>query len=85
MNYRVIQTGHNSHLLISYDTVVAGVNKNLEITLYSGWDYGRTTVGHVMRFINGYTPTRKVSCLLLRTEKLSIRGDLNVLGRYKVL
>ncbi len=47
----------DSLLLVSYNSLVAKVNlSDYSVTLYKDWDYGRTSVGHVTRFINAYTP-----------------------------
>ena len=64
MSYKVVRVNRRELILISYNSVVAMIDDDISrpvwhrIVLYKDWDYGRTTVGHVTRFINAYTPLK---------------------------
>ena len=76
MNYKVVRVNKRELILISYNSVVAMIDDDIShpawyrIYLYKDWDYGRTTIGHVTRFINAYTP-------------LKVRGKKGILKAIK--
>ena len=81
MNCRTVRM-RDSLLLVSYNSVVAKVNlSDYNVTLYKDWDYGRTTVGHVTRFINNYTPLgvygKKGIMSALKEGKITMGGYLD--------
>lgn len=59
-------------MLISYDTYVAHINtKENVVTLYMNWDFGPTTIKHVMTFISDTFGCVKPSIAQLRESIVS--------------
>lgn len=76
--------GQNSIRFISYASVVADYNEDTRtITLYPRWEYSRTTMNQVCRFINECTGTHYFVPELRMFRKIQERDgvcDRNAIG-----
>lgn len=66
--------GENGVTFQSYDSTIANINQQGELTLYTDWDYSHTTLKHLYLFLCNYR---------LRIENDTIRDIIYNLGNSK--